>query len=49
MRIAVEIAPDAEEGPVAIDLAPGRDAGLPAGPIPAMGAVFRVDTRTPEL
>jgi hypothetical protein len=49
MRIVAEIAPDAEEGPVAIDLAPGRDPGLPAGPVPPLGAAFRVDTRTPEL
>jgi hypothetical protein len=49
MRIVTEITPDAEEGPVAIDLAPGRDPGLPAGPVPLLGAAFRVDTRTPEL
>ena len=33
MRIVAEIAPDAEEGPLAIDLGPGRDPGLPAGPV----------------
>jgi methylmalonyl-CoA/ethylmalonyl-CoA epimerase len=49
MRIVAEIAPASEEGPVAIDLAPGRERGLPAGPVPLLGAVFRVDTRTPEL
>jgi methylmalonyl-CoA/ethylmalonyl-CoA epimerase len=49
MRIVAEIAPDAEEGPVAIDLAPGRDVGLPAGPVPPLGTAFHVDTRTPEL
>lgn len=49
MRIVAEIAPDSEEGPVAIDLAPGQDSGLPAGPAPLLGAAFRVDTRTPEL
>jgi methylmalonyl-CoA/ethylmalonyl-CoA epimerase len=49
MRIVAEIAPDSEEGPVAIDLAPGRDSRLPAGPVPLLGAAFRVDTRTPEL
>ena len=49
MRIVAEIAPDLEEGPVAIDLGPGRDPGLPAGPVAPLGTVFRVDTRTPEL
>ncbi len=49
MRIVAEIAPDLEEGPVAIDLGPGRDPGLPVGPIEPLGAAFRVDTRTPEL
>jgi methylmalonyl-CoA/ethylmalonyl-CoA epimerase len=49
MRIVAEIAPDSEEGPVAIDLASGRDSGLPAGPVPLLGTAFRVDTRTPEL
>ena len=49
MRIVAEIAPDLEEGPVAIDLGPGRDPGLPAGPVAPLGTAFRVDTRTPEL
>jgi methylmalonyl-CoA/ethylmalonyl-CoA epimerase len=49
MRIVAEIAPHSEEGPLAIDLGPGRDVGLPAGPVPPLGTVFRVDTRTPEL
>src|SRR5262245_31802999 len=49
MRIVVEIAPDSEEGPVAIDLAPGPDRALPAGAVPPLGTVFRVDERTPEL
>ena len=49
MRIVAEIAPDSEEGPVAMDLAPGRDPGLPAGPVPPLGAAFRIDTCTPEL
>ena len=43
MRIVAEIAPDADEGPLAIDLAPGRDLGLPAGPIPRLGTTFVVD------
>jgi catechol 2,3-dioxygenase-like lactoylglutathione lyase family enzyme len=49
MRIVAEIAPGSEEGPVAIDLGPGRDVGLPAGPIEPLGTTFRVDARTPEL
>ena len=49
MRIVAEIEPDSEEGPVAIDLAPGRDLELPAGPVDPLGTVFRVDTRTPDL
>ena len=49
MRIVAEIAPDLEEGPLAIDLRPGRDLGLPAGPVEPVGTAFRIDTRTPEL
>jgi catechol 2,3-dioxygenase-like lactoylglutathione lyase family enzyme len=49
LRIVVAIAPDSEEGPVAIDLAPGRDPGLPTGPVASLGTVFRIDTSTPEL
>ena len=49
MRIVAEIAPDSEEGPVAIDLAPGRDLELPAGPVDPLGTAFRVDRRTPDL
>ena len=49
MRIVAEIAPDLEEGPVAIDLEPGRDLGLPGGPVDPLGTTFRIDTRTPEL
>ena len=45
MRIVAEIAPDADEGPLAIDLAPGRDLGLPAGPLPPLGTTFVVDRR----
>jgi len=43
MRIVAEIAPDAEEGPVAIELAPERDAGLPPGPISPLGTTFTID------
>ena len=49
MRIVAQIAPDAEEGPVAIDLAPGRDLGLPVGSVEPLGTVFQVDTRTPDV
>ena len=49
MRIVAEIVPDSEEGPLAIDLEPGRDVGLPAGPIEPLGTVFQVDSQTPEL
>ncbi|HEY7141258.1 MAG TPA: VOC family protein [Methylomirabilota bacterium] len=49
MRIVAEIAPGSEEGPAAIDLAPGRDVGLAAGPVDPLGTAFRVDTHTPEL
>ncbi|HEX2501104.1 MAG TPA: VOC family protein [Methylomirabilota bacterium] len=49
MRIVSEIAPDSEEGPIAIDLAPGGDPGLAAGPVAPLGAAFRVDTHTAEL
>jgi catechol 2,3-dioxygenase-like lactoylglutathione lyase family enzyme len=45
MRIVAEIAPDADEGPVAIELGPGRDLGLPAGPIPSLGTTFTIDRR----
>ena len=50
MRIVTEIRPDAEEGPVAIELAPDPPppAALPPGPVPPLGAVFLVDRRSPE-
>jgi methylmalonyl-CoA/ethylmalonyl-CoA epimerase len=44
MRIVAELVADAEEGPVAIDLGtPLPVAPPPAGPVPRLGAVFRVD------
>jgi methylmalonyl-CoA/ethylmalonyl-CoA epimerase len=45
MRIVAEIAEDAEEGPVAIELAPEPPLpeGLPPGPVPPLGTVFVVD------
>jgi hypothetical protein len=49
MRIVAEIAQDADEGPLGIDLAPGGDVGLPAGPVEPLGTVFRVDARTAHL
>jgi hypothetical protein len=41
MRLAVEIDPARDEGPVAIELASGRAIALPDGPHPALGTVFR--------
>lgn len=40
LRIAVEIAPSSEEGPMAIELLSRRPLSLPPGPHPALGAVF---------
>ncbi|MGH7392130.1 MAG: VOC family protein [Candidatus Rokuibacteriota bacterium] len=40
MRIAVEIDPGAEEGPLDIELASDRPVSLPAGPHPVLGARF---------
>ncbi len=48
MRIVAEIARDAEEGPVGIDLAPGREVALLDGPVGPLRTAFRVDTRTAE-
>jgi len=44
MRIAVEVDPDAEEGPLAIEFASARTVGLPPTPHPVLGAVFRRGT-----
>jgi hypothetical protein len=41
MAIAIDLDPTAAEGPVAIEVAAGRPLALPAGPVPALGAVFR--------
>jgi hypothetical protein len=49
MRLVAEIAPDAEEGPVAIELGPDRDLALPAGPIPPLGTTFTIDRRPAGL
>ena len=49
MRIVAEIAPDADEGPVAIELDPDRDVGLPLGPIPPLGTTFTIDRRLARL
>jgi methylmalonyl-CoA/ethylmalonyl-CoA epimerase len=46
MRIVTEVRPDAEEGPVAIDLGPapsGPGVPVPSGPVSPLGTVFRVD------
>jgi hypothetical protein len=47
MRLAVEIDPERDEGPVAIELASDRAIALPAGPHPALGTVFRRVTMAP--
>ena len=41
MRLAVEIDPARDEGPVAIEVASDRAIALPDGPHPALGTVFR--------
>jgi catechol 2,3-dioxygenase-like lactoylglutathione lyase family enzyme len=41
MRLAVEIAPDAEEGPLAIEFTTARLVALPRAPVPELGTVFR--------
>ena len=41
MRLAVEIDPVQNEGPIAIELASPRTLALPEGPHPALGAVFK--------
>ncbi len=40
MRLAVDIDPVQNEGPIAIELRSARRLGLPAGPHPVLGAVF---------
>jgi catechol 2,3-dioxygenase-like lactoylglutathione lyase family enzyme len=51
MRIVAEIVPDADEGPLAIELGPEPPlpAGLPPGPVPRLGTVFLVDRRPNEV
>jgi methylmalonyl-CoA/ethylmalonyl-CoA epimerase len=41
MRIAVDLDPRAEAGPVAIEVATDRRLELPAGPVPPLGTIFR--------
>jgi len=41
MRLAVEITPDADEGPLAIEYASTRALDLPETPVPQLGTVFR--------
>ena len=41
MRLAVEIAPDDEEGPLAIEFTTARLVDLPQAPVRALGTVFR--------
>jgi hypothetical protein len=47
MRLAVEIDPSREEGPIAIELASARAIALPDGPHPALGTVFRLVRDSP--
>jgi methylmalonyl-CoA/ethylmalonyl-CoA epimerase len=49
MRIVAEVAPDLDEGPVAIELDPKRDAGLPEGPVSSLGTTFTIDRRLAGL
>lgn len=41
MRLVVEVAPDAEEGPLAVEYAAARAVPLAETPVPALGTVFR--------
>jgi hypothetical protein len=41
LRIAVDVDPAAEEGPVAIEYASDRSVDLAATPHPVLGATFR--------
>jgi methylmalonyl-CoA/ethylmalonyl-CoA epimerase len=45
MRVAVEIAPGADEGPVAVELGPEPPVTLPPGPVARLGTAFVVDAR----
>lgn len=45
MRLAVEVEPAGEEGPLRIELASERPLALPAGPHPVLGAVFALRPR----
>ena len=47
MRLAVEIDPARDEGPVAIELASDLAIALPDGPHPALGTVFRLVRPSP--
>jgi methylmalonyl-CoA/ethylmalonyl-CoA epimerase len=48
MRIVVDVAPDAEEGPTVIEIGPTPAVVLPAGPIAPLGTTFVVDRSPPE-
>ncbi|HEU5197835.1 MAG TPA: VOC family protein [Methylomirabilota bacterium] len=41
MRLTVEIAAEAEEGPIAVEYASARLVGLSEAPVPALGTIFR--------
>ena len=48
MRIAVDVVPDAEEGPTVIEIGPGPDVALPPGAIAPLGTTFVIDQSGPE-
>ncbi len=48
MRIVVDVAPDAEEGPTVIEIGPTPAVALPPGPIAPLGTTFVVVRDGPE-
>ena len=48
MRIAVDVVPDAEEGPTVIEIGPVPNVALPPGPIAPLGTTFVIDRNGPE-
>jgi methylmalonyl-CoA/ethylmalonyl-CoA epimerase len=49
MRLVVDVAPGAEEGPVAVELGPEPGIAPPAGRLSALGTAFTVDVRTADV
>jgi catechol 2,3-dioxygenase-like lactoylglutathione lyase family enzyme len=45
MRIAVDLDPDADEGPIAVEFTSARAVDLPAAPHPELGTMFRQSPR----